>query len=180
MDAATPAVPASPAPVAAKPVKTKKLTLRQQLEVAQAQQLALETTLRDTTNALKESISREQQMVSHLQSRFYREMGEHPVDYARRVVGFISEQAAQHERERQEFLRKQAGYKAEIQMLNGQLNTLEGSLEGLVQVAKAGKKPAPTAPAGLDMEAPASPITRALDRILRQPGKSSSLFGVGY
>lgn len=171
MDAAK---PADAAPLA----KKFRLTLKKQLEIAQAEKAALEVTLRDTTSALQESIGREQQMVAHLQSRFGREVGEHPVEYAKRVAANIAHAAKVASEERQEFLRKQAGYRAEIQMLNGQLNTLEGSLEGLVQVAKAGKKQPP--PPSQDMQAPGTStlLERAIDRVMARPNYPFGLGGL--
>lgn len=163
------------------PVKKLRMTIRKQLEIAQAEKAALETTLRDTTSALQESIDREQKMVGHLNSRFGREVGEHPVDYVKRVVGFLSDQATSNERARQESLRIQQGQKAEIQLLNGQLNSLEGVLTGAVQMAKAGKPPAP--PDVLVDPRLSDKMERILRIVERSPtGRDAAAypFGIGF
>jgi chaperonin cofactor prefoldin len=139
---------------AAVPTKTRqrvkvKMSLKKQLAIAHAEKQALETTLRDTTSALEESVGREQAMCREIEGRVGRLVGEHPVGYAKRVAARIDELVKKNaeifstnQKEHQEFLRKQQGYKSEIQLLNGQLNALEGVLKGAVQMAEAGKAPA--------------------------------------
>lgn len=143
--------------------RVKKPSLKQQVA-------HLTEILNRQSTELDEVKTREVEVYRLLGGRFG---GESPVDCAKRAASERSTLAdkvlakvAEFEKQRQEFLRKEAGYKSEIQLLNGQLNALEGVLKGAVQMAEAGKPKPPPA----DMVSPTGRILDdALERIMSRP-----------